>query len=98
MDYADFEFRGYLLPAHIAKSLEDYFQRGTPVGGFLQAVITNDLFAAVGKADECNIRVLPAIAAYVHMNGPIRSTGSREAYDEWVRAGGRIELIKQGKV
>jgi len=88
----NFEFRGYSMPSHIAKSLEDYFQRGTPVGDFLQAVIANELFAAIGQADECNIRVLPAIAAYAYLNGPIDSTGSRENYKEWVRSGGLAGL------
>jgi len=95
---AEFSFRGFTLPAHVHKRLEDYIQRGMPVGGFLQAVIANDLRDAVARADDSNIQVLPALAAYLFQNAPMMAVGSREAYEQWVRAGGRIELIKQGKV
>ena len=53
------------------------------VGDFLRAVLSNNLMEAVGRADEDNIRVLPAICAYVYMELPGHCHGSPERVSEW---------------
>jgi len=95
-----FEFRGYPLPLHMEKSLHDYIYFGRPVGGFLQAVIENNLQLAVGKADNSNIRYLPAFPAYLYMCCPADAWGSRGAYESWpglqnLREGNLTEKQKQ---
>jgi hypothetical protein len=72
-------------PAEIRSSLAAYAEAGLMPGGFLQAVLANDLMDAVARADSFNIEMLPVIATYVREHMPPASWGSRAAVDEWVR-------------
>ena len=47
------------------QSLRRYADQGIPTGGFLQAVLANDLMEAVGRADEANGRALRGICSYI---------------------------------
>lgn len=69
-------------------SLERYVQTGCPVGGFLSAVLCNDLVDACGKADMHNIEVIPVYAAWLYNVAPRDSWGSREKMEAWTKAGG----------
>lgn len=45
--------------------------KGYPGGGFVQAIIANDLFQAISRADsECyrNLKVIVAANQYAHLN------------------------------
>ena len=42
------------IPEHMLQSLNLYVKKGVPVGDFLTAVLSNDLFEAVGRADNDN--------------------------------------------
>jgi hypothetical protein len=53
------------------------------IGDFLRAVLSNNLMEAVGRADDDNIRVLPAICSYVYMELPGPCHGSPEIVFEW---------------
>lgn len=74
-----------LVPETIRRSLLAYANEGTPVGGFLEAVLTGDLYRACRNADGENVRCIPAIVAYVDSELPGDSYGSKERYGEWVR-------------
>lgn len=73
-----------LVPETIRRSLLRYANEGTPVGGFLEAVLTGDLFRACRNADGVNVRAIPAIAAYVDSELPGGAYGSPKAYGEWI--------------
>jgi hypothetical protein len=73
-----------LIRADILHSLQEYATTGRPVGDFLKAVLSNDLFDAVGRADDDNVRTIPQICSYVYNNMPSNCHGSREAYKEWI--------------
>lgn len=65
-------------PANLKKSIRAYVS-GRPTGGFLRAVLENDLKMAVLKADAQNIRLLPEITAFVVDVVPTFIRGSKEA-------------------
>jgi hypothetical protein len=71
-------------PAATIEEIDHYVRNHCPVGSFLTAVLSNDLMAAVGHADETNLEALPAICRYVHWKIPGRCHGSREAVEAWL--------------
>lgn len=68
----------------LLSSLEAYILEHRPVGGFLRAVISNDLAAACGRGDLPNQRLLYLYVRYLYNRSPSRCWGSPEAYSEWV--------------
>ena len=80
-----YEFHGMVVPDELLDSIHNYIFRGIPTGGFLQAVIDNDLAESCGRADDKNIRILPAIVAYFYNHAPTGSWGSKGAHNRWVK-------------
>lgn len=68
-----------LCPPHLIERLIDYRDNGTPTGDFLRAVLENNLWQAIGRADDENLPRLPDIVAWVYENMPHKAWGSREA-------------------
>lgn len=56
------------------------------LGGFLSAVLSNDLKEAVGRADADNIVALPAIVSYSRHKLPAICWGSPAAVHAWAQA------------
>lgn len=52
-------------------------------GGFVRAVLENDLHMAVARADSDNIQVIPEIMTYVVNKLPSASWGSPERVQQW---------------
>lgn len=52
-------------------SLKRYAEQRIPTGGFLQAVLENDLMQAFHRADEENCEALFHICAYIYNELPI---------------------------
>jgi hypothetical protein len=65
-------------------SLEAYRDHGVGVGGFLTALLSNDLSAACGQADSTNLWLLPIYSAFLFNEMPSPSHGSRERVEEWL--------------
>lgn len=82
-----YKFRGMMVPEHMQFSLDDYIQRHIPTGDFLREVISNNLCEACSRADDVNLRNLPAFVAYLYNNAPANCWGSPEAYKQWVQDG-----------
>ena len=76
--------RSYWPTEDIRESLDAYVELRRPLGGFLQAVIENNFMEAVGRADDLNVRQLPAIAAYVYNDMPSVCHGSPALYVAWL--------------
>lgn len=72
----------------ILESLSAYAERGRPVGGFLEAVLSNDLLGAIGRADDQSRRELADICTFIHMELPGGSYGSRDRMLAWISRGG----------
>ena len=80
MEYPDYE----KCPVDIKEGLDDYIKIGLPPGGFLNAVLENDLIGAFGKADSNNMRNLLHICSYVYNRLPSNSWGSRDKVTNWL--------------
>lgn len=81
----------------VLESLEAYVETGRPTGGFLAAVLENNLSEAFGRADEDNIAAMFHIVSYVYNEMPSASWGSMEKHLEWRRHRGREGLLEDGK-
>ncbi len=75
------------IPHPIMSSLLRYQNGHKTTGGFLRAVIANDLISAVQRADPQSLAALPHIAAWAYNCLPSEAWGSTEAYTKWVERG-----------
>lgn len=73
-----------MIPAHTKAALDRYVNDRILPGGFLTAVLTNDLFGAVGYADSTNLAALPDIVRYVYNELPSGCWGSRDVMWKWI--------------
>lgn len=69
-----------------AESIRRYVDHGIPTGGFLRAVLANDLMEAVGRADESSLMNLLAICQYVYNDIPASVHGSYARVDAHLAA------------
>lgn len=79
------------IPRHALESLEEYVKHGRPVGSFLEAVISNDLMEAVGRADYYNMHIIDVYAKWLYNKAPIACHGSRKIYETWIRMKARLQ-------
>jgi len=70
--------------AKLQSSLRLYAEKHVPLGGFLEAVIANDLWGAVGRADRESLAHLRQVVEYVWNELPSACCGSRERYRAWI--------------
>ena len=73
------------IPEHIRDSFERYLMHGLEPGGFVTAVLANDLFLAVSRADAINVTKIPHIALWVYHNMPAGSIGSYDIVRDWIK-------------
>lgn len=73
-----------LCPTHLRESIDAYVADGRPTGGFLRAVLENDLVGAVTRADAINIALLPHIVMYVANHVPTAATGNPQRVEAWI--------------
>lgn len=78
------------VPEHSLGGLVNFVVWGTPTGGFLEAVISNDLKGAFMRADEENRAALFHIVSFLYNHMPGGSQGSPEHYATWIRIGGLV--------
>ena len=71
------------IPHETIASLERYVKYHIPTGGFLKAVLTNDLMEAIHRADSFNLAALVDIVKYLYNDFPGNCWGSPEKYKEW---------------
>jgi hypothetical protein len=76
------------LPFHMIDSLIRYIENGEHLGGFLTAILCNDLFKAVSRADEQNLSLLPLYVRYIYNELPIASYGTLEKVKAWMKENG----------
>lgn len=72
------------VPFHNVDSIKYYITEGIAPGGFLQAVISNDLREAVGSADHMNIVALPNLVRFFYNYAPGVCWGSEEKFHEYL--------------
>lgn len=75
------------IPEHCRDGLYLYLTEGRPVGGFLTALLKNDLRDAVNRADEKNVHALGAYVVLLTSYAPASAWGSPAAVDAWLTKG-----------
>lgn len=76
------------IPPHMVPHLKDYVWDGIAPGGFLTAVLENDLVRAFNRADGENARAMESWARVLYMEIPTASWGSPEKAAKWCEQGG----------
>ncbi len=73
-----------LIPERIMESLLRYVDKKELPGGFLYAVLCNNLFRAVGKADKEMLPLIPLLVSYIYWECPGNCHGSPEDVKNWI--------------
>ncbi len=74
-----------MIPQDVKERIDRYVRQGVTPGGFLHAVLSNDLFEAVTRADETNLFNLEGICRYVYDSTPNLCHGSPANVKNWLR-------------
>lgn len=82
-----------LCPERFVEAFERYVNQGCQPGGFLRAVMCNNLVDAFHRADEDAMVMLPHIVAYMYNKLPGDAWGSDQRIDAFL-ARRRDELSK----
>lgn len=77
-----------LIPDHMRAALRRYIALGIPPGSFLEAVLSNDLKNAFGRADDENRRRLFEWVRFLYNYAPTGCWGSPDTVKDWIKSGG----------
>lgn len=72
------------IPTAVLASVYGYVDRKEAPGHFLTAVLSNDLFTAVSRADKESFAALRELVTFIHMEVPTACHGSAEAVANWL--------------
>lgn len=72
------------VPAHLRGGLLRYLHEHIPTGGFLSAVLRNDLIGAVAHGDPSSQAGLVAIVLFLVNHAPASAFGSPARVDAWL--------------
>jgi hypothetical protein len=84
MSARGYTYRDFFIPDYMVEGLDLWIDHGVLPGSFLTAVLCNDLMDAFARADENNIRQLPAYCAYLYNQAPPHCFGSKERVRAWI--------------
>ena len=76
----------YVIRPDIQESLDAWAEKGRPTGGFLEAVLSNDLFGAMRSADMTNRYAIFDICSYIYNELPSICWGSGEKVEAWYQS------------
>lgn len=82
------------IPDYMQEPLLAYVNTGRLTGDFLRAVLSNNLFDAVGRADSTNLPLIPLYVRWLYNRAPIGCYGSPKVVEAWVKQGGLKEEHK----
>jgi len=72
------------IPEYMRDGVVDYLDYGLEPGGFLRAVLENDLVGAFGKADRTNTEAMGDWATFLYNDMPHEAWGSPEKVEAWI--------------
>jgi hypothetical protein len=75
------------VPQHLHAGLDRYVFERIETGGFLRAVLENDLYTAIHMVDPLTFRSLRGIVEGILLYLPEESYGSPEKVEAWLRLG-----------
>lgn len=84
----------HAIPAATIETIQAHVLIGRPTGHFVEAVLSNDLKEACGRADDNNAAALWQIVCYCYNEIPTGAWGSPEKVRAW-RAQGGLEGLKK---
>lgn len=84
-----------LIPAHMVEGVCTYVEQGIPPGGFLRAVLENNLVQSAVRADLSNRQRLVEYAQLVYWELPSGCHGSKADVDDWVKSGGLAGMLRR---
>lgn len=73
-----------LIELRFKESIDRYVTYHCQTGGFLEAVLSNDLKESIGRADSEAIQNIPHIVAYLYNDVPAICWGSKEKVKNWL--------------
>jgi len=79
------------IPEHLKEVIIEYVYRGRPTGGFLEAIFSNDLVGAFGRADFESMEGIPEIVKWLYNKAPRGCWGSKEIYIAWIDEVGGVK-------
>jgi hypothetical protein len=68
------------IPERVLLAINNYVWHGQPTGDFVRAVLSNELQAAIGRADDRSLKAIESICCYVYNAVPSALVGSPERY------------------
>lgn len=74
----------YDIPTHTWHGINRYVYDRIVPGGFLHAVLENDLQGACNSADPVNQKYIYEIVRYLWNNAPARCWGSKTRVNQWL--------------
>lgn len=89
------DFEGYNIPIHTQGALSRYVEEGYMPGGFLTAVLCNDLMGAIARADGENIHAIKEICMFVYNRIPADAWGNAEKMRTYTK---KVWDMKEGVV
>lgn len=72
------------LPEHMQYGAKMYIEHGVEPGGFLFAVLCNDLVEAFGRADGENQEAMRKWAQWLYKDCPRNAWGSEDKVNAWM--------------
>lgn len=76
----------HLIPEHMVMGVRLYLQYGVPPGGFLNALLTNNLVSSFAHADDVNLRCMKQWATWLYAHCPMNARGSQKIVDNWIKS------------
>lgn len=73
------------IPKRTLETIDDYVKHGFEPGGFVRAVLENNLALSFGAADEHNRAALFEIVQYIYSKVPNDAWGSPEIVNDWIK-------------
>jgi len=74
-----------MLPSRTKEAIDRYVADRCPVGGFLRAVLSNNLTESFGRADQENRNNLYDIVSYCYNNLPAGCWGNPDKVTYWLQ-------------
>lgn len=84
------------IPQHMWESVRNYIEHGFAPGGFLYAVLTNNLADSFNKGDMLNAQSLGNYVRFMWWEIDSDAWGSPEKVDAWIKKGGSLGHESQG--
>ena len=75
-----------MIPKYTLDSLTRYVEHGIPPGSFLCAVLENNLFSAINRADRDNLAALPEIVKYIYNELPSFCWGNAKSVSDYIES------------